>query len=63
MNALAYMTLHVSDLAIEAAAGHPLEVDNASPRLQAIEDEEFLGANDNGRLDDDLFEMYSERFS
>ncbi|NDV53078.1 hypothetical protein [Salipiger sp. PrR003] len=63
MNALAYMSYHVSDLAIEAAEGHPMEVNEGGPRLQAIESAEFLGVNDDGRLDDDLFEMYSKRFA
>lgn len=63
MNALAYMSFHVSDLAIEAAEGNLMAVDNGYSQLQAIDGAEFLGANNNGRLDDDLFEMFSERYA
>ncbi len=62
MNALSYMSSHVSDLAIEAAEGQPMEARYDYPRLQAIESAEFLDVNKDGRLDDDVFEMYSGRF-
>lgn len=63
MNALAYMSYQVSDLAFEAADGHPMKADDTCSGIQAIEGAELLGVNGDGRLDDDLFEMYSGRFA
>lgn len=63
MNVLAYLSYHVSDLAIEAVERHPLESNEGFQSIQAVEGARFLGVNDNGRLDDDLFEMYSDRFA